>query len=374
MRVFIKIIRRKIPFAFQLTCCLFILSPFNAVANETITPVSVVTAKTGEIRQEVPLTGTVTSPRISMISPKYAGYIETVFVDEGDIVKKGDVLLSLDKQLAKIEVARVQAQLQEALAQVREYERQRDEAEELVRKKHIAATTFEGAQAQVDIGNAVVKRLRAELQRQQVIIERHHVYAPFDGVVVQKLIEIGQWVDSNRSLYELVELNPLRIEVPVPQFYFNRVIANTSVKIRYDAIPNETFTALISKLIPVSDNTARTFTIFIEVDNEKLMITPGMSARVILQIGEAIKSTSLLIPRDAIVQQPDGRKSVWVVTGENNEITARPVDVKTGKNVSNNVEITQGDLTDGDVIIVKGNELLQPGQNVNVIESLDYSL
>ncbi len=190
----------------------------------------------------------------------------------------------------------------------------------------------------------------------------------------KKLIEIGQWVDSNRSLYELVELNPLRIEVPVPQFYFNRVIASTSVKIRYDAIPDETFTASISKLIPVSDNTARTFTIFIEVDNEKLMITPGMSARVILQIGEAIKSTSLLIPRDAIVQQPDGRKSVWVVTGENNEITARPVDVKTGKNVSNNVEITQGDLTDGDVIIVKGNELLQPGQNVNVIESLDYSL
>ena len=346
----------------------------SVVANDIATPVSVVTVKKGNIKQEVALTGTVTSPRSSMISPKEAGYIESLLVDEGDVVKQGDVLLQLDRQIAEIEITRVSAQLQEAIAQVKEFERQRDEAAELVEKKHIAATSFEAASAQVNIATAVVQRLRAELSRQKMIAERHTVFAPFDGVIVEKLVEVGQWVESNRSLFELIELNPLRIEVPVPQFYFNQVTVDTPVLIRYDSMKNKSYSAKVSKLIPVSDQTARTFMVFIRIDNQLQIVTPGMSARVILQLHDSEDTKSLLVPRDAIVQQPNGNKSIWIVSQQVNHTIANPVSVTTGKNVSNNVEITAGDLSDGDIIVVKGNELLQPGQSVNVIEQLDYQL
>lgn len=346
----------------------------TVAAEERPTPVSVVTAKTGELREEVPLTGTVASIRTARISPKEAGYIESLRVDESDIVRKGDVILELDRQLAELEVARVQAQLNEARARQRELVRQRDEAAELVKKKHIASTAFEAAAAEVEINKAVIQRLETELQRQQVVLERHTVYAPFNGVIAEKLVEVGQWVNSNTPLFSLIELNPLRIEVSVPQFYFNRLNVDTPVSIRYDAIPDQVFSASVTAKIPVSDQTARTFPVFISIENTNQVIAPGMSARVTFKLLGEETVKSLLLPRDAIVQKPDGTKTVWVVADKDGASQATPVKVITGKNVRANVEIKSQQITIGDRIVVKGNELLQPGQAVNVIEQLDYPL
>lgn len=353
---------------------LSMLMPAAVGAEERPTPVSVVMAKTGELREEVPLTGTVASIRTARISPKEAGYIESLRVDESDIVRKGDVILELDRQLAELEVARVQAQLNEARARQRELERQRDEAAELVKKKHIASTAYEAAAAEVEINKAVVQRLETELQRQRVVSERHTVYAPFDGVIAEKLVEVGQWVNSNTPLVSLIELNPLRIEVSVPQFYFNRLNVDTPVNIRYDAIPDQVFKARVTAKIPVSDQTARTFPVFINIENTNTVIAPGMSARVIFKLLGEETVKSLLLPRDAIVQKPDGSKTVWIVADKDGAIQAQPVEVVTGKNVRANVEIKSEQIAIGDRIVVKGNELLQPGQAVNVIEQLDYSL
>ena len=343
-------------------------------AADPVTPVSIVTAKTGELREEVPLTGSVASIRSAQISPKEAGYIETLRVDEGNIVRKGDVILQLDQQLAELEIARVKAQLNEARARQRELARQRDEAAELVKKKHIASTAFEAAAAEVEINKAVIERLQAELQRQQVISERHTVYAPFDGVIAEKLVEVGQWVDTNAPLFNLIELNPLRIEVSVPQFYFNRLDINTPVTIRYDAIPDQEFTASVTAKIPVSNQTARTFPVFIQIENTNQVIAPGMSARVAFQLRGKETVKSLLLPRDAVVQKPDGTKTVWVIADKDGASQAQPVEVTTGKSVRENIEIKSDSITSGDRIVVKGNELLRPGQTVNVIEKLDYQL
>ena len=346
----------------------------NVFAQDTVTPVSVVTAITGSLEEEVPLTGTVTSIRTSQISPKEEGYIESLLVDEGDIVKKGDPILHFDRQLADTEIARVSAQLAEAKARVKEYERQRNEAAELVKKKSIASTVYEAAAAQVEINAAVVKRLEAELNRQQIIANRHTLYAPFDGVITAKMVEIGQWVDTNTALFELTELNPLRIEVPVPQFYFNKIKVGTPVKIKYDAIPNREFVAEVTTKVPVSSQTTRTFPVMIKIDNAEQFIAPGMSARVTFQLTERNTAKSILLPRDAIVQKPDGSKSVWLVDNQQGVSRVNPVEVKTGKASLNYIEIAQGNIRTGDRVVVKGNELLQPGQTVNILEELDYSL
>lgn len=365
---------RNTPGRILLGLSLLMLFMATVGAEERPTPVSVVTAKTGELREEVPLTGTVASIRTVRISPKEAGYIESLRVDESNIVRKGDVILELDRQLAELEVARVQAQLNEARARQRELVRQRDEAAELVKKKHIASTAFEAAAAEVEINKAVIQRLETELQRQQVVSERHTVYAPFDGVIAEKLVEVGQWVNSNTPLFSLIELNPLRIEVSVPQFYFNRLNVNTPVSIRYDAIPDQVFTASVTAKIPVSDQIARTFPVFIKIDNTNQVVAPGMSARVTFKLTGEETVKSLLLPRDAVVQKPDGTKTVWIVADKDGAIQAQPVKVITGKNVRANVEIKSEQIAIGDRIVVKGNELLQPGQAVNVIEQLDYPL
>lgn len=342
--------------------------------NEPITPVSVVAVQSGQVNEEVPLTGSVTSIRTSSISPKESGYVETISVDEGDMVNRGDRILQLDKQLAEIEITRVRAQLDEAIASVKEFERQRDEAAELVEKKHIASTAFKAAAAQVEINKAVVQRLRAELRHQQVIAERHQVVAPFSGVISEKLVEVGQWVDSNTALFRLTELDPLRIEVPVPQFYFNRIQTGTPVTIRFDAIPSQLLQAIVSKRVPVSNQTARTFPVFIRFSNAELIVTPGMSVRVIFQLKDKNSGDTLFIPRDAIVQSPNGDKTVWVVASNDGKDTVKPIAVQTGNSIRQHIEIDAADLAVGDRVVIKGNGLLRPGQNVNIIEQVDYRL
>jgi membrane fusion protein, multidrug efflux system len=355
----------------------FLISLFicgNIFAADNVTPVSVVAAKKGMLNEEVPLTGSVTSIRTSNISPKEQGYIETLLVDIGDIVKKGDPVMYLDRQLVDIEISRVRALLNEAKAQVKENKRQQAESKELVAKKHIAATSYEAATAKVEISSAVVQRLEAELKRQITISERHTLNAPFDGVITEKMVEVGQWIDTNTPLFQLTELNPLRVEVPVPQFYFSRINVGTSVKIKYDAIAGKVFDAKVTIKVPASSQNTRTFPVMIEVANDKQLIAPGMSARVVFLLPDDNTEQSILLPRDAIVQKPDGTKTVWLINNVQGVTKVNPVVVQTGKSHLDYIQIKTGNIGTGDKIIVKGNELLQPNQSVDVIEELDYTL
>ena len=368
----------KIPFPFTGLLMVAILMPtilIGAVqAEERPTPVAVVVAKKGSTTQSIPLTGSVNALRVSQLSPRESGYIEVVLVDEGDRVHKGDAILRFDEKLAGIELLRVRAQLNEAQARLRESVRQNREAGKLVEKKHIATTTFEATQAEIDINSAVVERLQADLKRQQEILERHVIYAPFDGVISRKFVEVGQWVDTSTALFELTEINPLRVEVPVPQYYFEQIQIGTPVRIQFDALPEFSVLASVTVKVPKAQESGRTFPVKIDFTNDNHLIAPGMSARVHFQIGGSGGEQVILLPADTVIRKPDGTEVVWIINEAGGRSSVSPVTVKTGMMSKSNLEIVSGDLKTGDRVVIKGNEILQPGQSVNVTEQLDYTL
>lgn len=344
------------------------------MAQENPVPVSTSLVTLGTTAELLPLTGTATSPRSSPISTKVEGYVEQILVEEGDVVKQGGVLVELDKELAEIELQRIQALINEAVTREKELKRQRDEAKELVGQRHISATTFKAAKAEVDINATVIERLRVEYKRQQAIVKRHIVSAPFTGVITERMIEKGQWIETNTALVELTQIEKLRVEVPVPQFYFSRIQPDTPVSIRFDALPDQELVATVSIKVPISQTATRTFPVMIDIDNSAQLIAPGMSARVDFNLTSDSDASTLIVPRDAVVKKPDGSESVWVVSKEAENIKAMPVAVTTGKSHADMVQVIDGDLHEGDQIVVKGNEILQPGQLVNVVEQLDQTL
>ena len=343
-------------------------------AGEKLTPVAVVVAKKGSSQQTIPLTGSVTSSKVSKISPKEDGYVEAVLVDEGDQVQKGEPILRFDHELAGIELARVRAQYNEAQARLKEFVRQSKETAELVKKNHIAATMYEAAQANVEINTAVVERLRAELNWQQEILKRHIIYAPFEGIISNKYVEIGQWVNTNTALFELTEINPLRVEVPVPQYYFEQIRIGTPVRIQFDALPGRSVLANVTVKVHRAQEAGRTFPVKIYITNDNLLIAPGMSARVYFQVEKANTEQVILLPADTIIRKPDGSEVVWIINELDGKSKDSPVPVKTGLLLRENLEIVSGDLKMGDRVVIKGNEILQPGQTVDITEQLDYAL
>ncbi len=355
----------------RILLCGCILSAYlcAAHAQAVSTPVSVVKAARGSVYEEVPYTGDLESQRTSRISPKVEGFVAEVHVREGDEVKAGAKLLSLDTDLAKVALGRTEAELAEARARHREALRLREEANELLRKEHIASTAFEATKSAVEISAAAVDRLEAASRREQIILDRHTVYAPFDGLIADKLVEVGEWVETGNALFELVEIDRLRIEVAISQGHFARVDVGAPATISFDALPDRRFDGTVSVKIPMGQVSTRTFPVRISLSNEDRLIAPGMSARVRLRLDGAGDST--LLPRDAVIRKADGTESVWVLEEQEGLLMVKSVPVQTGRAVGDNVELLDGSVAAGDRVVLRGNERLRSEQVVHITDEVE---
>ena len=353
---------------------LLLATGFAQAQENRVIPVKIMRPVVAPVYEELPLTGSVTTRRQSRLSPEVAGLVAKLYVDEGDEVNRGDALLELDRDIAVIDRDSATAQVTEAQARLKESLRQQNEAAQLVEKKHIPPTRYEAARATVAMDSAALERLKKELERQEELVRRHTISAPFDGVITQKMVEQGEWVKIDTPLFELTEINRLRVNVPVPQFYFDDVQLGTPVRLTFDAYPDRDFHAGVTMKIPESSETARTFPVRIDLDNSERLVAPGMSVRAVFQLGNAGEADTLLLSQDALVRKPDGSKSVWVIRPDGEGMKASQVAVSTGRAYRENIEITAGDVRAGDRVVVRGNEILRPGQLVEIKEELELNL
>ena len=328
-------------------------------------PVHVVEARVAPLVETIPLTGTITSERSAMLSPRVSGLVAKVNVDAGDSVSTGDVLVELDSVLAKLAMNQSLAALNEARSALKEAIRLREEASNLAKSKNIPETTVQSRIADVEMKTAAVTRMEAEYKQQSEIVNRHTVIAPFDGAVGRKLTEVGEWVETGTSVVELVATKHLRLDVQVPQEYFRLITENSNVTVQLDTVAEKTFNGRITAKVPVNNPNARTFLTRIHINDADGLIIPGMSARAIFNI--LLEQEALQLPRDATIQYPDGRNTVWVITKVNGKFIASEQQVQLGRNMSRNVVIRNG-LEPGSIVVVRGNETLQEGQEVNILE------
>lgn len=359
---------------YLLVCALLLAAGFARAQDNRAIPVKVMRPVVAPVYEELPLTGSVTTRRQSRLSPEVAGLVAKMYVDEGDEVNRGDALLELDRDIAVIDRDSAAAQVTEAQARLKESIRQQDEAAQLVEKKHIPPTRYEAAKATVAMDRAALERLKKELERQEELVRRHTISAPFDGVITQKMVEQGEWVNIDTPLFELTEIGRLRVNVPVPQFYFDDVQLGTPVRLSFDAYPEREFHAGVTMKVPESSETARTFPVRIDLDNSERLIAPGMSVRAVFQLGNAGEADTLLLSQDALVRKPDGSESIWVIRSDGEGMKANQVAVSTGRAYRENIEITAGDVRAGDRVVVRGNEILRPGQLVEIKEELELNL
>lgn len=335
---------------------------------EAPVPVGVTTARMAAIVQEVALHGSLVAQRISRLSSETDGLVAAINVDEGDVVESAAIVVRLDQRLAAIERDAATARLEEARARETESARRHLELEALRKTQHVAETSVAAAHAQAEIDHARTKQAEAELERAREMLARHNIRAPFAAVVRRKLVEQGEWVETNTALLELVDIDVLRLEVPVPQFYFSEVDERTQVSIRMDALPDRLFEAHVTRKIPISDTASRTFRVRIDIPNRERALAPGMSARVVLKLGPSDARPVLVLPRDAVVRKPDGSVSIWVIETEDGVTKAVPRAIETGRAYRDQVEIIDGNLLVGEKVVVRGNEILRAGQSVLVAD------
>lgn len=344
--------------------CLGLLALASAAHGDT--PVSVATVNEVAFGDDLSLVGSAIPRRASLISAQVEGLIEELYVEEGQEVAAGDALFRLDDRLARIAVTRAEAEVAEAKARLDDAERLLSEAASLLPERAIPESTYESARITREVSEASLMRLEADLARQEELLARHRVSAPFAGVIVAKGAEVGQWIRTDSPVLELAEVDSLRIEVPIPQQRFPAVSVGQSAAIRFDAMPDRTFSGTVSRKIPASRDQVRTFPVWIDFDNAARIVAPGMSARVSLTLAED-DQRSLVVPNDALVRRADGSVVIWLVRDDEGELLATPASVEVGRVNGSVVEVMGTDVHAGDWVVVRGNETLRPRQAVRAV-------
>lgn len=349
-----------------LVAVLFALLCGTAYADSNkATKVTEVRVESRNWTQVLSLNGSLTSSQDAAITPRVGGLVTEVAIDAGSRVEKGDLLFQLDPELDRLTLTELQAQLAGAQGELAEAIRLRDENLPLAEKGLVPTTEAEASKARVQIRRAEVQRLEAGIARQQERLRRHRIIAPFAGVIRQRLAELGEWVDTGTPVAELVAVDTLRLDLQVPQEYFGEIRAGTPVTVQPDANGNAAQQTEVSVRVPVSDPTARTFLVRIELDNSQGRLTPGMSAqaRIRLQTGEKV----LALPRDATLRYPDGSVRVWLIREQDGKLVVSGKQVKLGRSSGSLVEIRDG-LEAGERVVLRGNEGLSNGDTVQIVE------
>jgi membrane fusion protein (multidrug efflux system) len=331
-------------------------------AAHAASPVEIAQSGIQPVVQIVTVNGTVTSPQSAILSPSIGGLVERTLVDAGDRVEAGAIVVTLDSELGRLALERAVAEETQARIELDDAKRRLTEAERVGPQRGIAETEIKSLRAEVTRDEAALEAAAAAARQQRAVLRRHEVRAPFNGVVSQRLAQVGEWVNPGDGLVELVATEGLRFDFRVPQTYFAKLNAETRVDLALDAVPDQVIPGRVQSIVPVKDPGARTFLLRVLADeSDSLAVTPGMSVRATIRIDTGREA--VVVPRDAVLMHPDGRKTVWVVVGEDGKPVVHEKRIQAGLEFDGLVEVREG-LEAGLDVVTRGNEALRDGETV----------
>lgn len=285
------------------------------------------------------------------VRPEVSGKIVSIHAVDGQLVKAGALLFSLDSDVER-------AAYNEAMANVRASERNRPRITELASKQLISKVDADNALNASEVNIAQAQSAKARL-------DKRSIRAPFEGVIGLRQVSVGAYVNAGQSLVELVRLNPLEVEFQVPESQVMRLNAGQTVRIQLDAFPNESFEGVVSAVAPSVQVTGRSAPVRARLNNSEGKLVPGQFAQVLVDLDKA--APALMVPEQAIWPSGD-QKMVYVVRKGKAEL----VPVALGSREPGWVTVMSG-LQEGDVVITAGQMKLFPGAAVTVAKPVKKS-
>ncbi len=355
------------------------LADFAAVEVQTVKP----TVQTGGGPSAgtpiLTASGYLVARRQSVVSAKIQGRIASLLVDAGSVVKEGQVLATLDNGDYVANIAKAKADIEFAKASLAEAERQFRLQQDMWRDKVVSQDSYDAAKSKVQLAKATLDQDNASLKVQEALLDFTIVRAPFSGVVVKKMTEVGESVTpiapgvnlstSSGAIVAMADMNSLEAEVDVNESNIDQLKAGMPAEVNVQAIPDKTYKGTLRQIIPTADRTKATVTVKTIILNKDSLLKPEMSCNVTFL--EPPKRTAeknqpperiVTIPKETLANR-DGKSVVFEL--DNNRVHAVPVVigadlrgqsiVKSGLTGSETlVSDPPQKLKDGDVVRVKG--------------------
>jgi len=297
------------------------------------------------------------------IYPRVTGYIKSVPVDIGSVVKEGQILMEMDAPDVEQNSVSAQEKYMKVLAT---YRASKDNYYRLLNTAKTAGAVspndLQAAQSQMQADSALSNSEKANWMAMEAMKDYLIVKAPFEGTITQRNVHPGALVTTGgkmdmKPLLELQQVSKLRLKVQVPETYATQLEDSQNVSFSVEALPGKTFTGTISRRANSLDDKYRSETFEIDVVNSGNVLMPGMYAEVLLPLKG--HPDACIVPQTAVVTSTERK---YVVKVENHKTIL--VDVTTGNEDKGMVEIF-GDVKTGDSVVEKANDEIKQGQIIN---------
>jgi membrane fusion protein, multidrug efflux system len=309
------------------------------------TPVQVVVVRPVTVQEDLQAVGSLQSNESVILRPEVSGRIANIGFRDGQVVKRGQLLIGLDATLNEAEVAQYKAEYDLALSNLKR-------SEDLAEQKFISSSARETAASNAQVAEARLKLSQARLSKMRIV-------SPFDGIVGIRSVSLGDYVKDGTDLVNVEDVRILKVDFRLPERNLPQIRVGQAVEVIADALPNQRWQGQIEAINPRIDAAGRSLELRARLDNTGGQLRPGMFVRVRVVIGE--RSNALLVPEEAIVPQGSEFFVFKVVEG-----AARRLPVRIGVRRDALVEITEG-LAPGDQVVTAGMRLSRDGQPVRIL-------
>lgn len=310
-----------------------------------------------------PFAGTVEPRYQTQLGFQIPGRMVARDVTVGDIVKKGQRLAALDVIVTRFDLTRAEADLADARAQAENAEAAEGRTRRLMTGNSVSQATLDQAVARRDTARARVDQAQASLQKARDQMGYTELKAEFDGVVTQRLAEIGQVLSAGQGVVTVARPDVREAVVDIPEGYVGALPPDGRFTVALQSAPELTTTGRVREIAPLAEAGTRSKRIRIALDE------PGPAFRLGATINVALTSKvprRFLLPPSALLDEGD-RRSVWVVAPDGRSVTRRDVTVERDRTDSSRIAVTDG-LQAGDRVVVAGAHSLKDGQPVRLTD------
>jgi RND family efflux transporter MFP subunit len=309
--------------------------------------------------------GYVVAQRKAAVASKGTGRLVYLGVEEGDKVKKGEVIARLEDQDVLAALAQAKAGLEVSRADSADAERTLARTKSLFASNLAAQADLDAAQATYDRVRATIASSKAGVRAAEVAVENTRIRAPFDGTVLTKDADVGEIVapfassvNSRGAVVTIADMSSLQVEADVSESNITRVKVGQPCEIVLDAYPGR-----VNKIVPTADRAKATVMTKVVFDKLDRRVLPEMSAKVTFLSGDSAAAEAgapplLTVMSSAIVERA-GNTVVLLV--RNGKVTETPV--RTGRVIGNRTEILQG-ISQGDQLVLNPTPGIVTGTSV----------
>jgi len=315
--------------------------------------VSVAVVRSAIVEPQSEFIATIFYQEISDTAAEVNGLAEAVRFEDGQRVKKGQVLVELGSEILHKRLQATTSSYQQVLSELEIAGIDLKRREKLFKKKSISAQSYDDYKFKaIGLENRAAS-LKAQVERFEIELKKKFIRAPFDGVVIKRHVDRGEWISEGETVAVIGKDDVIDIVAEVPQRFIQYVKTGMWVKAQANG---QDLIGTVIAIVPRGDIATRTFPVKIRTPNQFSLIE-GMSARVILPTGSSKKT--LIVSRDAVIPK-FGQMVVFTVT----DSKANMIPVQNIGYNGLNVGVESQRLKEGMFVVVKGNERLRNGQAV----------